>query len=44
MYVVGDWVEGNVGNLSFGDCVMIQPGNLTTLRKETMAPKDNTKT
>ena len=19
MYVVGDWVEGNVGNLSFGD-------------------------
>ena len=20
MYVVGDWVEGNVGNLSFGNC------------------------
>ena len=20
MYVVGNWVEGNVGNLSFGDC------------------------
>ena len=22
MYVVGDWVKGNVGNLSFGDCGM----------------------
>ena len=20
MYVVCDWVEGNVGNMSFGDC------------------------
>ena len=20
MYIVGDWVEGNVSNLSFGDC------------------------
>ena len=22
MYVVVDWVEGNVGNLSFGDCCL----------------------
>ena len=24
MYVVDDWVEGNVGNMSFGDCMHIQ--------------------
>ena len=23
MYVVGDWVEGNVGNLSFGDGAVV---------------------
>ena len=29
MYVVGDWVEGNVGNLSFGD----YEGNIRYLKK-----------
>ena len=27
MYVVGDWVEGNVENLSFGDCWFPQETN-----------------
>ena len=34
MYVVGDWIEGNVGNLSFGDCQDIfSPSNCCTTRK-----------
>ena len=29
MYVFGDWIEGNVGNLSFGDC----EGTIRDLKK-----------